>query len=77
MSTWEEKLRPEGGGEGFSSQRYVRDQARKNFEQKEKERESQIVFQPAGSPNTPVLSRLIPVDHEAGERAASQSDSGN
>ncbi len=71
--TWR-RLRPAGGGEGFSSQRYFRDEARKNFEEKEKARESQIVFQPVGSPNSPVISRLFPVD--SGEHA-SQSDSGN
>jgi polyphosphate kinase len=64
--------------EGFSSQRYFRDEARKNYEQKEKDRTESMMFQPVASPHGPVFSRIYPDDHEAREaREAAHGDSAN
>lgn len=74
--SWKRIMPPDR--EGFSSQRYFRDQARKNYEQKEKDRSENLMFQPIGSPRGPVFSRIFPDDHEAREaREAVQEDSAN
>ncbi|MBL8022397.1 MAG: polyphosphate kinase 1 [Leptospirales bacterium] len=75
--TWR-RLEPPADRESFSSQRFFRDEARRQFELKEKDRGGNLMFQPAGSPNGPVFSRLFPEDMEARDaREGVENDSGN